>query len=102
MADVAADEHVVAAGFEHATGQRGGRRLAFRPGDRDDSTAKPSRCEFQLADDVHTCHARGLDRRQGRWHSGAEDDEVRAGERGWVVVTEFEPDAGGPESVLIR
>ena len=41
-ADVAADEHVVPARFEHPPGQRRRRRLPFRAGDGDDPAAQPA------------------------------------------------------------
>ena len=64
QADVAADEDAVAAGLEHAAGQRRGRRLPFRPGDGDDAAAQPAGRELELARDRNARASGGLDRRE--------------------------------------
>ena len=59
-ADVAADEHPPAAGFQHPSGQRRGRGLALRAGDGDHPAAQPSRRQLQFPHHRYAGTARGL------------------------------------------
>ena len=94
-ADVAADEDVMAAGFEHSAGQRRRGRLALGPGDRDDAAAQPARRELELANHGDPGPARGVERRLLRGTRRAEDDQVRVRERRLGMTAELEPDASG-------
>ncbi len=88
-------------GLEHPPGQRRGRRLSFRPGNRDDAAAQPAGRELELA-----CHrnARGTGRFDGRKpgrHAGAQDDEIRSRERRLLVATQLQRHARGTEPILV-
>src|SRR5450759_2780507 len=97
VADVAADEHVVAAGREHPSRQRRRRRLPFRAGVRDDAAAEPAPGALQLS---HAGHARGArvhDRGLARRDTGAEHDQVRVAQRLRTMAAELQLHAGGAQ-----
>ena len=94
VADVAADEHVMAARLEHPPGQRRRRRLPLRAGDRDDAAAQPARGQLQLAHDRHARGARLGDRRLRGRHTGTQHDQIGAEQRLPPVPAEFELHAG--------
>jgi hypothetical protein len=77
VTDVSADQHPMPSCLEHPPDQRGGRRLAFGAGDRDDAPLKPARGQLQLTDDGNAGRAGGGDLRLRRRHSGTQHDQVR-------------------------
>ena len=93
VADVAADQDLVAAGLEHAAGQRRGGRLALGAGDRDDPSGQPARCQLELANDLGAAAARRFDDRLIPRHAGAQHDQVRCRKRLRRVSADLERNA---------
>ena len=89
-ADVAAEDRRQATRLEHGGHQRGGRRLALRPGHREDPRAGQAQEQLDLADDLGAARLGGTERlaqpRVGRREAGrdrrAGDQQVGAGEDG--------------------
>ena len=102
VADVAAHEHAVAAGFEHAAGQRGRRRFALGSGDRHDPAAQPPGGQLQLADHRHAGEAGCLDERMTVRHAGTRDDELGLQQRRRIVSAQLQLDAGQHAAVPLR
>src|SRR4029450_9995686 len=87
--------------FEHAAGQRRGRRLALRTRDRDDSPAKPSRRQLQFTHHRYTRVPCRFDERMSIRNARARDDQISAEQGRGDVTTELEFNTGLAEAILL-
>jgi hypothetical protein len=91
--DVSSHHRLQSACREHTTRQRGRRRLALGPCDRDDPSAQPARRKLDLAYHPDAGLARRHNGRLIECHPGAQDQQVGRRERLYSMSAQFQLDA---------